>query len=158
MQYDVEPYLLADWKVRPEVVERQYVALLASLRSATRAAGLALWITIPFWFGHQPYEGRTLDREALRYGDGVVIMAYRNSVGGVIRAAEEVLRHADDTEACRLVVAVETSCSEPADTTMCGTSAIALEGELAEIRNRLRQFRSFAGLAVHQYDNWRRLQ
>jgi hypothetical protein len=154
LQFDVEPYLLAEWKERPEVVEQQYVGLLASLRRATQDAGLALWVTVPFWFGHQAFGGSTLDREALRHADGVVIMAYRSNVADVARTAQEVLEH--DTAACRVVVAVETSCREPAETTMCGTSAPALDGALGEIRNRLGRFPSFGGLAVHQYDDWPR--
>ena len=90
----------------------------------------------------------------MRYSDGIVIMAYRNTTAGVTRAAEEILRHAD-APARRVVVAVETSCREPAETTMCGATAAELEGALAEIRGRLGGFPSFAGLAVHAYDDWR---
>ena len=154
VQFDVEPYLLPEWKERPDTIARQYVALLASLRQATEAAGVALWVTIPFWFGEQAFDGTTLDREVLRYSDGVVIMAYRSTAAGVAQAAEEVLRHADAI-GCRVVVALETSCREPPETTMCGASAAALDDALAEVRSRLGRFPSLAGLAVHQYDDWR---
>jgi hypothetical protein len=156
LQYDVEPYLLAEWKASPETVEPQYAALLAELRDATRAAGFELWLDVPFWLGERTFQGASLGRLAVAASDGIVIMAYRNTVGGIVEKATDLLRDSD-AKARSVVVAVETGCREEPVTTLCGISATALDAARVEIRKRLGSFDAFAGLAVHPYEGWRAL-
>jgi hypothetical protein len=157
VQYDVEPYLLADWKARPGVVEPQYVALVADLHQAARREGVELWLTVPFWFEHHPFGSTTLDRVVSDYVDGIVVMAYRDTPAGVVKAAERVLDHA--APAGRpVVVAIEINCAQPAGVALCLASQAQLGQALAELRARLDQFATFSGLAVHQYAYWRALR
>jgi hypothetical protein len=146
LQFDIEPYLLPGWTSTPGQVQAQYIALLAKLRDATRKAGFEYWLTVPFWFEQQSFQGRTLGSLAIQSSDGIVIMAYRNTATGVAEKAASLLIDAA-TQNRLAVVAIETGCREPPATTWCGTA-------LDEIHGRLAPFGSLAGLAVHSYDDW----
>jgi hypothetical protein len=156
LQYDVEPYRLSEWKASPSIVEPQYAALLAELRSATEAAGFELWLDVPFWLGQRTFQGTTLGRLAVGASDGIVIMAYRNTVTGIVEKATDLLRDSD-AKTRSVVVAMETGCREEPVTTLCGISATTLDSARVEIRKRLGSFDAFAGLAVHPYEGWRGL-
>ena len=157
VQYDIEPYLLADWKARPGTVEPQFVALLAKLHQVSRREQLALWFTLPFWFEHHPFDKTTLDRAAFPYADGIVIMAYRDSVPRVLRAVQGVIAHALAAE-CPIVVAIETACNQPTGIAFCGSSQRELEQGLDALRDGMSGDPWFAGLAVHHYASWRALR
>jgi sugar phosphate isomerase/epimerase len=156
VQYDVEPYTLADWHSNPGTLESQYTALLSKLRASAQEAGVELWMTIPFWFSHHPLGETTLDRAVLNAADGVVVMAYRNTAAGVAGAAEELLGHAHE-RGRPVVVALEIGCAVSDDSTLCGVTQTSLRGALDEIRAQLQRFDAFAGLAVHAYATWRAL-
>jgi hypothetical protein len=156
LQYDVEPYLLPEWKASPGAVEPEYASLLAKIRSATQKAGFELWLDVPFWFEQPMFRDTPLGRFAVRSSDGIVIMAYRSTAAGVAEKASELL-HDPEARPRSVVVALETSCGEPPPTTMCGASAAAIDSALGEIRDRLGGVEAFGGLAVHHYDPWRDL-
>jgi hypothetical protein len=156
VQYDVEPYTLADWHSSPGTLEPQYAALLGKLRISAQKAGVELWMTIPFWFSHHPFGETTLDRAILDAADGVVVMAYRTTPAGVTRASEELLGHAHE-RGRPVVVALEIGCAVSKDATLCGITLPELRGALDEIRAALKRFDSFAGLAVHAYAAWHAL-
>jgi hypothetical protein len=156
LQYDIEPYRLPEWKASPAIVEPQYGALLVELRMATQAAGFELWLDVPFWLGQRTVQGTSLGRLAVGASDGLVIMAYRNTVAGIVEKATDLLRDSD-AKTRSVVVAMETGCREEPVTTLCGISATALEAARVEIRKRLGSFDAFAGLAVHPYEGWRDL-
>jgi hypothetical protein len=156
VQYDVEPYTLGDWHSSPGTIEAQYAALLDKLRASAQRAGVALWMTIPFWFSHHPLRDTTLDRAVLDAADGVVVMAYRSTVAGVARSAEEVLTHARERRR-PVVVALEIGCAVSEESTLCGVTLPQLRGALEASRAELERFDSFEGLAVHAYVAWRSL-
>ncbi len=157
VQYDVEPYLLSEWKASPGAVEPQYASLLAKLRDATQSAGFELWLDVPFWFEERTFQGTSLGQLALRSSDGIIIMAYRNTAPGIVEKATDLLRD-PYARARSVVVAMETSCREVPMTTLCGVTAARLDSAFGEIRGRLGSFDAFAGLAVHPYEGWRDLQ
>jgi hypothetical protein len=152
LQYDVEPYLLPEWP--SEAVEAQYATLLAKVRSATQDAGFELWLDVPFWLEQRAFRATSLGRVAVRSSDGIVVMAYRSSAADVAGKAMSFLGDAD-AKARSVVVALETSCREPAPTTFCGVSAAKLDSGLADVHDRLASFATFGGLAVHPYEGWR---
>ena len=102
-------------------------------------------MTVPYWFDHHTHEDTTLDRVVLAGADGIVVMAYRNTVDGVVKAARGVLRHAE-TSGGRVEVAVETSCRRPAGATFCPMGGASFAQALAELRGRLSAHRAWAGL------------
>jgi len=157
VQYDIEPYLLADWKARPGTVEPQFVALLAKLHQVARSKQVALWFTLPFWFEHHSFDETTLDRAVFPYADGIVIMAYRDTIPRVLRAVQGVITHALAAE-CPIVVAIETACNQPPGIAFCGTSQRELEQGLDALRDGMSGDAWFAGLAVHHYASWRALR
>jgi hypothetical protein len=154
VQYDIEPYLLPAWGSRSEEIEAQYLGLLDELRPAARGAGLAMWVTAPFWFDHQPLLQGAVDRAILPRVDGVVVMAYRSTAQSVADKAEGILR---DAEAAKrpVIVALEVGCAVAPESTMCGESDPGIDRALHDVHTRLAGFSSMAGLAVHQYSSWR---
>jgi len=154
--YDVEPYLLPEWRSSPEQAARDYLALLDAVHAAGRAASLEVWQTIPFWFGEQFAAGESLERQALRHADGAVVMAYRNHASNVAALARPVLEDAGSLDK-PVIVAVETACVEPSYVSFCGTSAPVFARDLQDLHRALRAFPAFAGLAVHQQATWQAL-
>ena len=154
--FDIEPYLLQEWKTSPEIVEKQYVTLLETLQDTGRSAAIGVWHTIPFWLSERMVDGKSLDRTVLEHSDGVVVMAYRNKATDVVSVATRTLQHA--TELGKpAVVAVETKCVEPPYVSFCGASSESFDETLLRLASTLRSFPSFAGIAVHHYPSWRAL-
>jgi hypothetical protein len=151
LQYDVEPYLLPEWSSGR--VEEQYAALLDELRTATREAGLDLLLAVPFWLGERSARGTSLGIVAARASDELVVMAYRSNASAVADKATPLLR-LPEARPRSILVAVETSCREPAQTTLCGVSSAELDATLAQVGARLGGEQAFGGLAVHDYPGW----
>ncbi len=154
--FDVEPYLLPAWRVSPTRAAADFDRSLRAWCAAAHEAGLQVWNTIPFWYreiivGDQPLEDRVLTAS-----DGVVVMAYRNRSDEVQALASPVLERSA-RRGRPVLVAVETTCVDPPRVSFCGRSA----GEFAQVLDRLasgmRLSPAFAGLAVHSYPGWARL-
>lgn len=81
MQFDVEPYLLADAVLPPDARDREYLAMARALREA--AGDMALEFVVPFWWW---------DKTALLDGlagvaDGLAVMDYRTAPDEIVRFA-----------------------------------------------------------------------
>ena len=155
--FDIEPYLLPEWKSSPQAVAETYADVISKLKSAADGASLEIWQTIPFWFHERAIRGTSLDRLALGASDGVVLMAYRNRAADVEALATPILERASALGK-HVIVAVETACVPPPHITFCGRSPRELHDALLRIGSRLRSSKAFAGLGVHQYAFWRKLE
>ena len=154
--FDIEPYLLPSWRAAPDWTAAEYDRLLAALRRASHEAGLQVWHTIPFWYRTITVAGQSLEDRVLAASDGVVVMAYRNRAADVQALAAPVLERGA-RQGRQVLVAVETTCVDPPQVSFCGR----LGGELAQALDRvaaeLRHSPAFAGLAVHSYPGWVRV-
>ena len=155
--FDVEPYLLPEWRSALDTTVAAYVELLRALQKAGRAASLDVWQTVPFWFPKHALAGRPLDQIVLEQSAGVVLMAYRNHAADVRALAAPLLARAEKL-ARPVVVAIETMCIEPPQVTFCGQSTAEVAGALDDIGLALRASSAFAGLAVHNYASWTKLE
>jgi hypothetical protein len=155
--FDVEPYLLPQWRTAREPTIAGYVELLGVLRQAGRATAFDVWHTIPFWFPQHQQAGRPLDELVLEEAAGVVLMAYRNREGDVRSLAAPLLARAAK-HGRPVVVAVETMCIDPPQVTFCGQAPAELASALDHLALELRASPAFAGLAVHDYASWAKLE
>jgi hypothetical protein len=151
--FDVEPYLLPEWKESPARTAASYVELLRLLRAEGRAASLDVWHTIPFWFPQIEVGGRSLDGLVLDEAAGIVVMAYRDRADDVQALAAPLLARAE-RRGRPVIVAVETTCIDPRRVTFCGQTAGQLGLALDHIALGLHASPAFAGLAVHKYASW----
>jgi hypothetical protein len=155
--FDVEPYLLPEWRTAAEASRAAYAELLRQVADAGRAAGLGVWHTIPFWFPTIDAGGRSLDEVVLEQSSGIVVMAYRNRPNDVEALAGPILARAA-RQGRPVIVAVETMCIDPPHVTFCGQTAAAFRAALEQIALGLRGSTAFAGLAVHKYASWAALE
>jgi hypothetical protein len=151
--FDVEPYLLPDWRTAPEATGAAYGDLLRAVAEAGRAAGIGVWHTIPFWFPGKQVGGRALDELVLEQSAGIVLMAYRNRAQEVTSLAVPILAAAAK-QGRPVLVAVETTCVDPPQVTFCGQTAGRFRDALEQIALGLQASPAFAGLAVHKYASW----
>lgn len=154
--FDIEPHTLAAWKHSRTSLLRDYLRLLELIATQGRAAGLAVWHTIPSWFSEHHHAGVSLDCAVMARAEGVIVMAYRSTASAVQRAAASTFRHAESSHT-PMMVAIETKCSEPQSTTFCGTDAHQFDTLLSELEEHLVAYPAYAGLLVHHYGAWRAL-
>jgi hypothetical protein len=157
LEVDVEPYLLAGWAADAPRIEEQYLGMVAELHEAASRSSVALWMTVPFWFDKQVFHDTTLDRALLPRVEGLIVMAYRSSSVSSASKAEGILGHAE-IAGRPVVVGVELQCSVASVSTWCGASSAEVDSGLRDLRGRVGRFGSFAGLAVHDYAAWTRLE
>ncbi len=155
--FDVEPYVLPEWRASLDTTVAAYVDLLRALQNAGRAASLDVWHTIPFWFPKHALAGRPLDQIVLEQSAGVVIMAYRNHAEDVRALAAPLLERAEKLKK-PVIVAIETMCIDPPQVSFCGQSPAQLASALDGIVLALHTSSAFAGLAVHSYASWTKLE
>jgi hypothetical protein len=155
---DVEPHLLAAWQTDQARTAQQYVTLLEKLNAATT---LRLEADVAFWYGEVSLpKKQNLATELLRRVDAVTVMSYRDTASGpnsvTAVGADFLRRGAALGRPVRL--GVETlPLAECAHCTFAEEGAGALDAALAEIEMIASAQASFAGIAVHHYDSWRRL-
>jgi hypothetical protein len=151
--FDVEPYLLPEWKSAPARTAEHYIQFLHVLAQASGESGLDVWHTIPFWFANYEIDRRSLGERVLERSSGVVVMTYRNRVGDVTTLATPILRGADRLRR-PVVVAVEMACVELPYVSFCGRTAAEFAGTLRDVARVLGASPAFSGLAVHKYGSW----
>ena len=173
---DIEPYLLPEWKVPASREEKlaQYLDLNFRAAASARAAGLLYGVDIPFWW-HLPDDGtgapigivtfrgqRKLATEhLLDVVDNVGIMVYRNTAGGsdgIITHALDTIRRAERAgRKVQAFVGVETERigDGPAKVTFAGKSVREFQTEIRATEAALRNYSSFAGMAIHRYRTFR---
>jgi hypothetical protein len=89
-QVDVEPYLLAGFRLDAEVGFVQYLELLQHLRGLL-GSGLEFSAAIPFWYAGERVAGRNLAEAVLAVTDAVAVMSYRTTRTQVEELSRPVL-------------------------------------------------------------------
>jgi hypothetical protein len=159
LHFDVEPYLLDEWKSDQQGTMTQYLDLLVAVGDKLAEAQVSLLFSadIPFWYDTlaATYDGQTkaLHQHVQDIVDYVAIMDYRDTAGGgdgIIAHAQDELHYAEEINKL-VTVGVETNCIEPAKITFCEEGKAALEQELDEARLSFETSSAFHGFAVHDY-------
>ncbi len=164
-QYDVEPYLLDNYKKDKEKVLKNYLNLIDQSVSFLNNSDLSLSVVIPeFYDGKYEetpefvYKGKLgfttehllsiLDRRA---GSKIIIMSYRNwSKGedGSIDISRNEISSANKHKT-KIVIAQETGEVEPSYITFHNTSKRYYRNQTKELASAFTGDKSFGGLATH---------
>jgi hypothetical protein len=155
---DVEPHALAAWQTDRARTAQQYVTLLEKLDAAT---ALKLEADVAFWYGEVSLpKKQNLADEVLRRVDAVTVMSYRDTASGpnsVTAVGADFLRRGAAL-GTPVRLGVETQpLAECVHCTFAEEGAGALAAALDQIEAAGAGQASFAGIAVHHYDSWRRL-
>ena len=170
LQYDVEPYLLAEYHENDDgkgrVLER-FVKLVDETASYLAGSGLKFSVVVPefydkrddmtpkfkynsrkdFAFGHLLNILEDLPDSAL------IIMSYRNFAegeDGSIEVSENELKSAKrGGYKTNIVIAQETGDVLPPHITFYNTSRLHLKSEVAKLESAFSAHRNFAGIAIH---------
>jgi len=159
---DVEVWKLDDWRARPIELGASYLRMLSCLLAVE--GSLPLEADIAFHLHRvSTASGDTLETAVMRLVDAVTVLSYRNTVTGadsITDVAASALRSAASVGIpCRL--AVETQYLGPDDVsrkqTFHGLGKNALDAALSELDRLHVDNPTYAGMAVHDYRNWRAL-
>lgn len=161
---DIEPYQLAEWDTRRDMLLRSFLDLGAALMQRKNEAGVTLAIgpAIPFWYdGLPPLAWRGTEKLVSEHiqdiYDYVVIMDYRDKAAG----RDSILSHAQNELAYGdligrpVVVAVETQNEYPRKITFYDENEQYMEEQLALAGESLQDHSSYAGIAIHHFGTYR---
>lgn len=179
IHFDIEPYLLPEWK-KPDTRERllaEYLDVNERAAKRSHAAGLVYGVDIPFWWQVKDeatgepvsvatFHGvrKSTPEHLLAMVDNVGIMAYRNVPTGpqsIVSLALETLDSADRISQAHVFVGIETekiSDGVPESTTFANKSLKELQDALAIVDRVFIGRPSFAGVAVHRYVTLKELE
>jgi hypothetical protein len=171
---DNEPYLLPGWQhpARREWLLRNLLELSTAIKASTAANGLAFGVDIPFWWhAPDPETGQAIgdvtfnDRRKpasfhlLDLADQVGIMDYRNHAegsDGLIAHAEPLLSYAEASGAT-VFVGIETAAAQLPKLTFFSQTREHMAHQLEIAERAFRRFRSYTGVAIHDYTGYRML-
>ncbi|GGO05539.1 hypothetical protein [Saccharibacillus kuerlensis] len=157
---DVEPYLLPEWTSGREALLTSWKENIDSLIAGARNLGLTIEADIPFWFDEHtmPGESGTLSSWMIGRFDGITIMAYRDSAEQIAEVAKNELAEGEQLGK-PVRIAVETNpSSETPQVTFYEEGASYLNSQIAAVKQLVSGSSSFAGIAVHDYDGWKKMQ
>lgn len=164
-QYDIEPYLLADYAKNKRAVLHDFVDLISETVSRLRGSDLVFSVVIPDFYdgtsGETPrffYGWRyaytlthlltVLER---RPGSQLLVMAYRNrsdGTDGSIAISEDEVDAANGSKT-KVVVAQETGEVSPPYLTFYNSSLSSLNEQVQNIEEAFADETSYNGIAVH---------
>ncbi|RXZ82073.1 copper amine oxidase N-terminal domain-containing protein [Paenibacillaceae bacterium] len=157
--FDIEPYLLAEWKTNPTTVLEQWIHNLRFIEAEAKGSGLKITLDVPYWLNNFKVPGTSYSLSAwmLEKFDGLVIMNYRNHAlgkNGIIDNAKAMLREATLLNK-QVIVAVETAKNTESDrTSFYSKSVDFMEQELQTAHQHFSPYASYAGMAIHDYKSW----
>ncbi len=151
---DIEGYLVPSWATDQASVTSQWMSNIQTAMTDGAAHGLPVSVDIPFWLDSVPAPGANepLGRWLAQHSSQLVIMAYRNSVTGVLTVASAELADAA-TVGRPAVLAIDTTDSGPT-TSFYGSTQLVVGQVLQQISAALSTGSGFEGWAVNDYEAW----
>lgn len=161
IQIDVEPYLLDEWKQEQTRIAADWVETVKQFRQLVdNAGGLLAGAALPFWLDELRSPGRsvTMAETIMSELDEVALMTYRNRADSVIGLADKELGIGNRI-GTKVFVGVETNRTDEGEhVSFYGAESSELNRQMAEIEEKLRNHRSYAGIAVHDYTGWSKME
>ncbi|GEM_PF-1252328 len=154
---DVEPHTLDAWKGAGQAaLAESYVALLTWCSDRAREAGLPLAVDVPVGYDGVPFAGGTLIEAVAERADAIGVMAYGRGAGALTRAVQGEVEAAD-----RAGKRAWVGLSADADDLPAAGEGQPPDGPLESLAEEAvlayRNWPSFAGVAVHDYERYRAL-
>lgn len=166
-QYDVEPYLLEEFKQDPGAVLKNFVTLIDKTERFLGGSSLTFSVVIPDFYDENdkmtpPFEYAGKKASALKHllnildrreGSSIVIMSYRAFAAGhdgSIEVSENELRTADrGGHRTKIIIAQETGDVPPPYITFHRTSKKYLSEQIDRINAAFHSSPNFGGVAIH---------
>jgi len=164
IHFDIEPHTLPEWQADQAGTAAKWMQTVDMYTADVRKMGLQLSASVPFSIANvsDPLDG-TVAAHMMRQHDKVVVMSYRDFALGPDSITEHAKPFLEQAEIAQMpnvvVIAVETK-----DTSEGGKLTFAQEGKLVMYQQlRLvkffaKQYRSYAGTAIHAVNYWMDLQ
>lgn len=168
IQYDVEPYLLRsktdsdayDWDYDRGLIWGSYLTLLTNCQTKINNYNTAnnpdirFGAAIPRWYTPGSTNGPEPIIDRIDY---VAIMDYRDQSGQIIADAQDEINYAV-TKGKNVYIGVEAShptdtVDFPPSTTFYEEGNTAMESQLATVNSTLSAYSSYAGIAIHYYED-----
>ncbi|MBB3128259.1 hypothetical protein FHS19_002913 [Paenibacillus rhizosphaerae] len=159
LHFDIEPYGLSEWTTDNKTIMESWMDNLRLIEKETKGSGLNIAIDVPYWLNTIKVPGKDYSMSAwmLEKFDSLVIMNYRNHASGgngIVENAQAMLREATTLNK-KIVIAVETvKSNEGPRVSFYSMSSDAMDKELQSAHNQLAHYASYAGFAIHDFNNW----
>ncbi|MBP1999382.1 hypothetical protein J2Z69_000401 [Paenibacillus shirakamiensis] len=158
VQFDVEPYLLKQWKKSQDVVVQEWMGNIRAWMDQAKASDLKVGVAVPFWLNDvmNPNGGGTqpLSDWMISKVDYLAIMAYRDQADQIYQVSEHMLNEADKQNK-QIWVGVELAKSEEGPGVSFHTSTNQhLNQQLDQLVELSDKHPSFVGVAMHSYEAW----
>lgn len=167
IHYDVEPYLLRyskgdsyDWDADNPTIWSQYLTLLSNCQSKVKNynssyTDIKFGVAIPWWYDSDGEKYPGTPKEVQERTDYITIMAYRDNGPAIVRAVASEIENGNSLK--KLVyVGVETAQAVPPDPetiTFYEEGNDYMEKQLSFVSEKLGGNSSFAGFAIHYYED-----
>lgn len=172
IQYDIEPYLLPEFKTHKQGwILENYIGLLKNISDKTSGKGLSFSVAIPFWFDSPDQYTKqirtvTIDgvKKPLIEGiidvtDNIAIMDYRTVAdgnNGIIALARNELVYAS-LKNKEVFIGLETKPLSDENLSFASIGLTGLKSVMEEAEKKLMDYNSFSGFAIHEYRSYKKL-
>jgi hypothetical protein len=167
IQYDIEPYLLPEFKTdKQEWILENYIELLKKISDRTNPAGLTFNVAIPFWYDSPKIKTVALDgirkpviEHIIDLTDNIAIMDYRTEAkgdNGVIALAQNELTCAS-LKGKEVFIGLETKSLSDDRLSFADLGLDKLLSVMEEAEKELKNHKSFGGFAIHSYKSYLQL-
>lgn len=158
VQLDVEPYVLGRWEREQEEVVTEWSENMESWVKQARHQGLEVSAAIPFWLDSIPAPdgSGSFGYWMQELTDAVAVMSYRDDGEKMYELSLEELEQADKLGKSVWIGMELTDTPEGDYLTFYGKSEEVMHNEAHRAAVLGTEHPSFAGLAVHHYEEWYR--
>jgi hypothetical protein len=174
-QYDVEPYLLADYDNNKASVLKDYIEFIDESARRMKEVPAGFSVVIPHFYdkeqkwtpaftynGSDAYAYTHLLRVlAQKNNTEVIIMAYRNffnNQNGTRQISEEEIKESSSGYGTKVIIAQETGDVPPAYVTFHDYPKVSLYDALSDIQSHFGSYKNYGGTAVHYLDSFLKLE
>ncbi|MGN7763075.1 hypothetical protein ACTJKB_16615 [Paenibacillus sp. 22594] len=160
---DIEFYTLAHWDDHKEEITKQWMTNIELLVKETKKdQKLEVSADVPFWINELMIPGttETLSKWLIHRMDHITLMSYRDHAEGTNSIMEIVtpIFNEAGAEDNKVVVGVNLlKSSEGNDTTFHEEGLDEMERQLTILKEKLKKYSLYKGIAIHDYDSWREL-
>ncbi|WP_054955544.1 hypothetical protein [Paenibacillus dakarensis] len=156
IQLDVEPYILKRWESEQEKVIEEWGSNMEVWVQEARRQGLLVSAAVPFWLDSVPgpQGSDNFSRWMLEQTDAVAVMSYRDDGEKMYELSKEELAQADELGKFVWIGMELTDTVEGEHLTFYDKSEKTMKSEANRAAKLGSKHKSFAGLAVHHYQEW----
>ncbi|MNI07467.1 hypothetical protein D3C73_604760 [compost metagenome] len=158
VQYDVEPYLLKNWKKDQASIVEQWMESVRVWIEYSQSIDLPVGAAVPFWLNKISHpamgEDILLSEWMVDKFDYLAIMAYRNDAEQVYDISRVILAESDRQKK-NVWVGVELGEStEGPGVSFYDKTVISFVNETKALDKLAGRHTSFSGIAIHSFDSW----